>query len=418
MLEEASHILSIKGVRWGGVAAGIKKAGENQKPQLDLALMEIEAGSSVSAVFTQNLFCAAPVVLARKHLSEWSSCGEALYCLINAGNANAGTGDQGYEAAQRSCQSIAEKLAISPFNVLPFSTGVIGEPLPVEKIEQCSQMLIDSLNENGWQIAANAIMTTDTCPKLVSRQIDIEGEKINLTGISKGAGMIKPDMATMLSYIATDAQIEQALLDELLMAAVKKSFNRITVDGDTSTNDACVLAATAKSSIKVHKGTEAYQIFEHGLTLLLQDLATAIIRDAEGATKFITIHVKGGLNEDECLQVAYAVAESPLVKTAFFASDPNWGRILAAVGRSGIGSADISSKDKLDINKITISMGEHCICENGGRSFSYDESIATRIMEEKEIILTIDLGRGEYSETVWTSDLSHDYIRINAEYRT
>jgi glutamate N-acetyltransferase/amino-acid N-acetyltransferase len=385
----------IPGVRLAAVESGIR-----YRNRLDLVLIEIAAGSSVAGVFTQNAFCAAPVSVARKNLDARDS----RYFLINTGNANAGTGEQGALDALRCCQSLADIASVDISEVLPFSTGVIGERLPVEKIIAGIPDAFTSLDESAWEQAARGIMTTDTRPKLVSRQIDVEGKSVSITGIAKGAGMIKPNMATMLAYVCTDAAIPRQQLQDIVRRASDKSFNRITVDGDTSTNDCCMLVATGKSSVAVNAGIES------ALLEVFQELAIALIKDAEGATKFITVNIEQGATSKECLAVAYAVAESPLVKTALFASDPNWGRILAAVGRAGL--------EDLDIKAIEIRLGEVLLVSGGQVDASYTEELGQREMDRDEITLTISLGRGETAETVWTSDLSHDYIRINADYRS
>ncbi len=385
----------IPGVRLAAVESGIR-----YRNRLDLVLIEIAVGSSVAGVFTQNAFCAAPVSVARKNLDARDS----RYFLINTGNANAGTGEQGALDALRCCQSLADIASVDISEVLPFSTGVIGERLPVEKIIAGIPDAFTSLDESAWEQAARGIMTTDTRPKLVSRQIDVEGKSVSITGIAKGAGMIKPNMATMLAYVCTDAAIPRQQLQDIVRRASDKSFNRITVDGDTSTNDCCMLVATGKSSVAVNAGIES------ALLEVFQELAIALIKDAEGATKFITVNIEQGATSKECLAVAYAVAESPLVKTALFASDPNWGRILAAVGRAGL--------EDLDIKAIEIRLGEVLLVSGGQVDASYTEELGQREMDRDEITLTISLGRGETAETVWTSDLSHDYIRINADYRS
>lgn len=404
-------IKPVAGTRWSVAAAGIKASSGNNQQSLDLALLEIAEGSALAGVFTQNAFCAAPVIVSKAHLKSIAadSAGE-LYCLINSGNANAGTGKAGMDAAEKSCQVMANLTDVNPSNVLPFSTGVIGELLPVEKISAASEGLIEGLAEDGWYAAARAIMTTDTIPKGCSRTILVDGVEIVVSGIAKGAGMIKPNMATMLAFIATDAAVAQADLQDVLSQSVAVSFNRITVDGDTSTNDACTIAATGKSGVSLNPQHADWEKFSSAVIELMQELATAIIRDAEGASKFITLDVVNGASSDECLKVAYAVAESPLVKTAFFASDANWGRILAAVGRAGI--------DALDVSGVQIALDGYVICEKGGRADSYNEARATEIMSRPDIMINIDLGRGQSKERVWTSDLSHDYVRINAEYRT
>lgn len=385
----------IPGVRLAAVESGIR-----YRNRLDLVLIEIAAGASVAGVFTQNAFCAAPVSVARKNLDARDS----RYFLINTGNANAGTGEQGALDALRCCQSLADIASVDISEVLPFSTGVIGERLPVEKIIAGIPDAFTSLDESAWEQAARGIMTTDTRPKLVSRKIDVEGKSVSITGIAKGAGMIKPNMATMLAYVCTDAAIPRQQLQDIVRRASDKSFNRITVDGDTSTNDCCMLVATGKSSVAVNAAIES------ALLEVFQELAIALIKDAEGATKFITVNIEQGATSKECLAVAYAVAESPLVKTALFASDPNWGRILAAVGRAGL--------EDLDIKAIEIRLGEVLLVRGGQVDASYTEELGQREMDRDEITLTISLGRGETTETVWTSDLSHDYIRINADYRS
>lgn len=396
-------VRSIQGVRIGVVEAGIRK--KNRK---DLVVFEIANGSHVSAVFTQNAFCAAPVVVAKEHLKKMAP----HYLLINTGCANAGMGKQGLEDARASCKALAAVVGCKPAEVLPFSTGVIGEPLPVDRLAAAMPAAISALSADAWMDAAHGIMTTDTRPKYSSRQINIGKKSVSVTGISKGAGMIKPNMATMLAYIATDACISKPMLDRLLKETVNVSFNRMTVDGDTSTNDVCVLIATRQAdNVNITSTNQPeYKKLKIAVEQVLVDLAQAVIRDAEGATKFMTIKVKGGKTSHECLQAAYAVAESPLVKTAFFASDPNWGRIVAAIGRSGI--------PKLDCDKVRIHLNDVLIVERGGRAKAYQEADGQRVMNETEITVTIQLARGKAEETVWTSDLSHDYVKINAEYRS
>ena len=385
----------VAGVRLAAVESGIR-----YQNRLDLVLIEIEAGASVAGVFTQNAFCAAPVSVARENLGSKAS----RYFLINTGNANAGTGEQGLLDALRCCQSLADIARVDVREVLPFSTGVIGERLPVEKIIAGIPDAFTSLDESAWHNAAKGIMTTDTRPKLVSRKLTVEGKTVSITGMAKGAGMLKPNMATMLAYVFTDAAIPQQQVQDIVRRASDRSFNRITVDGDTSTNDCCMLVATGKSEVPVNPDVES------ALVEVFQELAVALIKDAEGASKFVTVHVAQGGSTEECLAVAYAVAESPLVKTAIFASDPNWGRVLAAVGRAGL--------DNLDISAVEIRLGEVLLVTGGEVAGSYREELGQLEMDKDEISLTISLGRGEVSETVWTSDLSHDYIRINAEYRS
>lgn len=391
----------VSGVRIGVAAAGIKKVDRD-----DLVLFELQPGSSVAATFTRNAFCAAPVVLARQHLQSTAS----RYLLVNTGNANAGTGKAGLADAVSCCDAVAQATGCRREEVLPFSTGVIGEPLPVERITDAIPALCASLDEDNWSAAASGILTTDTVPKGSSRQLTLEGKTVTITGISKGSGMIRPDMGTMLAYVATDAGIEQALLDTLLREAVAQSFNCITVDGDTSTNDACVAIASGASGVELKDNSDALKVFGEALTEMLKELAQLIVRDGEGATKFVSIEVASAADEEECRAVAYTVAHSPLVKTALFASDPNWGRILAAVGRAGI--------EDLDLDAVTIHLGDVCIVRDGGRDQTYTEEAGQAVMSEDEVTIRIDLQRGAQQLTVWTCDFSYDYVRINAEYRT
>lgn len=401
-----SDLLSIDGIKLGIASAGIKTIGS-----LDLVLIQLVEGTTTSAVYTQNVFCAAPVTLAKQHQSEASP----RYLLINSGNANAGTGEAGMHAAQECCLAVAKLTKNANNNtVLPFSTGVIGQQLPVEKIKKVLPDALFRIKAGGdnWFDAAHAIMTTDTVAKAVSSQVEIDGKMITVTGMAKGSGMIRPDMATMLSYIATDAAVEQSVLDTILVNAIEQSFNRITVDGDTSTNDACVLMATGQAgndTIDDIDSADAQNLYQV-ITQISQQLAQAVIRDGEGATKFIEIQVEQGFDTSECRQVAYTIAHSPLVKTAFFASDPNWGRILAAVGRSKI-------RD-LDLSKVTIYLGDVCIVNGGQPASDYTEEKGQEVMDEDEIIIKVELGRGNASDTVWTCDFSYDYVKINAEYRT
>jgi glutamate N-acetyltransferase / amino-acid N-acetyltransferase len=393
----------VAGVRVGTARAGIKKPDRR-----DLVVFELAEGTQSAAVFTRNAFCAAPVQVARSHLAR----ARARYLLINTGNANAGTGRQGLLDAAECCTALAGAVACLPQEVLPFSTGVIGEPLPVVRIEAAIPQAIAALSPRGWSDAAHGIMTTDTVPKGASRRLEIEGHTVHVTGIAKGAGMIRPDMATMLAFVATDAAIAPALLQQCLEQAVAVSFNCITVDGDTSTNDACVLMATGRSTLPPidSAGHHAYAALQEAVTSICTQLAQAIVRDGEGATKLITIEVAGGADEDECRQVAYTVAHSPLVKTAFFASDPNWGRILAAVGRAGL--------SELALDHVTIHLGNVCIVREGGRAAEYREEHGQSVMGQEEITVRIALGRGDARARVWTCDFSYDYVRINAEYRT
>jgi glutamate N-acetyltransferase/amino-acid N-acetyltransferase len=401
---ELGQLLPVAGIKSASISAGIR-----YKNRLDLVLFELDEGSRTAGVFTRNAFCAAPVTLARKHLSE--NGGDVRYLLVNTGNANAGTGDQGMRDALSCCLSVADAAAVHVTQVLPFSTGVIGERLPAEKIAAAVPEAMESLQVDGWLQAAKGIMTTDTRAKAVSAIVECQGKKITITGITKGAGMIKPNMATMLAFVATDAELDQELLEALLISAVEQSFNRITVDGDTSTNDCCVLTATGKGGVHVTAdNTEVYAAFSTALHAVILDLAKLIIRDAEGARKFVTVDVAGGSTTQECLQVAYAIAESPLVKTALSASDPNWGRILAAIGRAGV--------DNLDVSRINISLDHVSIVEKGGLSPSYTEQLGQAVMNQEDITLRVNLGRGDVREQVWTADLSEEYVRINASYRS
>ncbi|MCB1615927.1 MAG: bifunctional glutamate N-acetyltransferase/amino-acid acetyltransferase ArgJ [Pseudomonadales bacterium] len=397
------HLQPVDGVSISCARAGIKKPGRD-----DLVLFHLNESTTTAAVFTSNAFCAAPVQLARSNLSESSP----RYLLINTGNANAGTGPKGMQNAVSCCEHLASLTSVNSENVLPFSTGVIGEHLPVDKIISAMPDLLSEEHTASWLQAARGIMTTDTRPKGHSVRLEIDGEEIVVTGISKGAGMIKPNMATMLAFVATNASVSPACLNAILQYAVNCSFNRITVDGDTSTNDACVLFATAacRQSVIEHSDDPRFIALRDAITKVFVILAQLIIRDAEGATKFVTVTVRGGASSQECLLAAYAVAESPLVKTALFASDPNWGRILAAVGRAGI--------ENLDVKGVNVYLGDLLIAESGGRADAYQEAAAKAIMTEEEIRIVIELGRGGFEETVWTSDFSHDYVTINAEYRT
>lgn len=400
-LSEPRDILAVSGIRLASGYAGIRKNGKD-----DLVLIEIAKGGRVSAVFTRNRFCAAPVLLAEKHLQKKFP----RYLLINAGNANAGTGDEGIKRAQRSCSALAQMAGCAVTEVLPFSTGVIGEHLPVEKIEQALPELLRRLDAASWMQAARGIMTTDTVAKAVSRKLRVGDGEIVITGIAKGAGMICPDMATMLGFIATDAEIPLPMLDKLHKQAVRQSFNAITIDGDTSTNDSCLLIATGGSGIALDKiGRNQREQFVQALSEVYRLLAQAIIRDAEGATKFVTIRARGGDSKSDCRKIAYAVAHSPLVKTALYASDANWGRILAAAGRAGV---------DLDPGRVSLSVNGVVIFSKGMKSPVYTEEQGARAMAGSEIEILIDLGRGSATHTVWTSDLSHDYVSINADYRS
>lgn len=393
----------IEGVRLGVASAGIKTPG-----RVDTLLFEIDEGASVAGVFTKNSFCAAPVVLAKNHLSG----GGIRYLVVNSGNANACTGSKGLADAALTCDKLAELTGVHKSHVLPFSTGVIGEYLPVQKLIDALPEALANLELNGWETAAKAIMTTDTRPKQVSVQVEHDGETITVSGIAKGAGMIRPDMATMLAYVATDAVIAQTVLDDLLQMAVNRSFNRITVDGDTSTNDACILIATGRvgTPMIAEAAGPLYQAVSEAVVSVMQGLATGIIRDAEGATKFITLEVDGGATAQECLKVAYAIAHSPLVKTAMYASDANWGRIVAAIGYAGV--------HKLDTSLVKVWLDDVLVVDGGERAATYTESSGSAVVSQSEFTLRVHLGRGSAFERIWTSDLSHDYVTINAEYRT
>ena len=395
--------LSIPGIRLGVAQAGIKYAGRD-----DLTVIEIAGGSSTAAVFTQNAFRAAPVLVAERNNVE----ADARYILINSGNANAGTGAPGMAACERSCKALANVTQTDSVQVLPFSTGVIGEVLPVEKLEAALPAAISDLSAANWERASRAIMTTDTVPKLRSKAVTLEdGTSCQLVGMSKGSGMIQPNMATMLGFIATDASIFREMLDGMLRTAVNLSFNRITVDGDTSTNDAVTLTATGQSDFVITPTDRAAALaFQAALTELATELAQDIVRDGEGATKFVEITVSSAHSEAEADQVARTVAHSPLVKTALFASDPNWGRILAAVGRAGV--------IELDVDAVSLSLNGVLIAEKGARAESYTEEAGVTAMAPEDLVIAIDLGRGNKSATLWTTDFSYDYVKINAEYRT
>ena len=402
-LEQPKKLLKISGIRLSASSAEIYSKKRN-----DIALIEISPGSVTSTAFTKNYFCAAPVQISKNNLKN----SEPYFCLINAGNANAGTGQSGIENSQATCKALAKITNRKEHEVLPFSTGVIGEDLPVKKINKTLPDLVRNLSEDSWLEVAKSIMTTDTIPKAVSREIKISNSIVSITGIAKGSGMIKPDMATMLSFIATDANLTKDCLDKIKDNALKKSFNRITVDSDTSTNDSFLLIATCKAENPEinEKNSKEFEIIENEIIEVCRELAQAIVRDGEGATKFIRIQVFDGQDSSECLSVAYKIAESPLVKTAFTASDPNWGRILAAIGNSKISS--------LDISKVNIYIENICVVENGERSKTYTEENGKKVMEQDEITLRISLKRGSCNEEIWTTDLSYEYIKINAEYRS
>jgi len=403
VISEAS-LSPVNGVRLGYAEAAIKKPGKK-----DLLVISLEPGSRVAGVFTLNRFCAAPVLVCKEHLGKQSDI-RAL--VVNTGNANAGTGEQGLARAHQTCEEVARLLGLMPNQVLPFSTGVIMEPLPIDRVIAGLPACIAKLDAANWFNAAQAIMTTDTAPKAASRKVTIGGKLITITGIAKGAGMIHPNMATMLGFVATDAALSQSLLESLTKEAANKSFNRITVDGDTSTNDSFIVIATGKAGGDeiVNAASAEYTQLKQAITELSIELAQAIIRDGEGATKFMTVTVAGGKSEDESASVAFAIAHSPLVKTAFFASDPNLGRILAAIGYAGI--------DDLDVSKISLYLDDVLVVENGGRAVNYREEDGQRVMKQSEITIRVELNRGAVTETVWTCDFSYDYVKINADYRS
>lgn len=401
---DPASLLPVPGVRLGVTMAGVRKANRR-----DLSVIALDEGTAVAGVFTSNRFCAAPVQVCREHLAG----GSAIRALvINTGNANAGTGADGISRARETCAALAALVGCTPQQVLPFSTGVIMETLPVDRIAAGLPAALAALRADGWGEAAAGIMTTDTVPKAASRRVEIGGVPVTLTGISKGAGMIRPNMATMLGFVATDANIAPALLQSLVKEAADASFNRITIDGDTSTNDCFMLIASRKAphaEITALDGADA-KVLRAALVSLAQELAQAIVRDGEGATKFISITVEGGRDEAECRLAAYAIAHSPLVKTAFFASDPNLGRILAAVGYAGI--------TDLDQGLIDLYLDDVHVVTRGGRRPEYREEDGQRVMKQAEIAIRVGLSRGTASATVWTCDLSHDYVSINADYRS
>ncbi len=404
---KASSLLPVSGIQLGFAEAHVRKP--NRK---DVLVIKLAKGTTVSGVFTLNRFCAAPVILCKQYLAESNISQAGIRALIvNTGCANAGTGEDGLNRAKQSCAALAGLLGVSKNQVLPFSTGVILEPLPVDKVIAGMPVAIDNLKEDNWLNAAEAIMTTDIVAKGVSKQIMVEGKKVTITGISKGSGMIHPNMATMLGYIGTDAAISQTALENIIQYAVNKSFNCITVDGDTSTNDSLILMATGKAdNVQITEDSAGFEVIRDALTEVAVELATAIVREGEGATKFMTVRVEGGKTEAECRKVAYAIAHSPLIKTAFFASDPNLGRILAAVGYAGI--------DDLDVNNMELYLGDILVAEKGGRAASYREEQGATIMQESDILVRVVLNRGSADCTVWTCDFSYDYVKINADYRS
>ncbi len=392
---------NVSGIKLATYNAGIK-----QTERDDVLIVEMDKEAVCAGVFTQNAFCAAPVIIAKDHLQH-----NPRWLLVNSGNANAGTGKQGMEDAMTCCSSLASAIDGDKQQVMPFSTGVIGENLPVKKITDGIPKAIKGLNENHWDKAAHAIMTTDTFAKGASIVITLDGYPVTITGISKGAGMIQPNMATLLAFVATDAKIKQPLLQQCLSDAVDQSFNRITVDGDTSTNDSCILMASGCcSAAEITHDSESLTIFSNAVQDICKRLAELIIRDGEGATKLMRIRVEQAANNEEAILLGKTIAHSPLVKTAFFASDPNWGRILAAVGRSGI--------EQMDLNKIEIYLGDICIVKNGERAESYSEQQGQQVMNKEEILVRIVLARGTVTEEILTCDLSYDYVKINVEYRT
>ena len=401
---DPSQLYPVAGVRLGVTEAGVRKAGRK-----DLTILLLEPGASVAGVFTQNRFCAAPVQICREHLAHGAA---VRAMLINTGNANAGTGEDGRRRALRSCEVLAEKLKLAPLEILPFSTGVIMEPLPLDRIEAGLDAALADARADNWLRAAEAIMTTDTVAKAFGKQLLMDGALVSITGISKGAGMIRPNMATMLGFLATDACVSPALMQQLARELADASFNRVTVDGDTSTNDSFMLIASNQARHAVIDDLDSAngQALKAALLEVAQQLAQAIVRDGEGSTKFIRIQVEGGKTEAECRQVAYAIAHSPLVKTAFFASDPNLGRILAAVGYAGV--------DDLDQRCIDLYLDDVQVASSGGRHPSYLEEDGQRVMRQSEITVRVLLGRGPAMQTVWTCDLSHDYVSINADYRS
>ena len=399
----ASNLKPVAGFECGYAQAGIKKPGRK-----DVLVMRLAEGATVAGVFTTNRFCAAPVQVAKMHLAGAKPI-RAL--VINTGNANAGTGEAGLANANATCDALAKLLGCDAQQILPFSTGVILEPLPVDKLIAGLPAAIANLQTDNWLHAAEAIMTTDTQPKAASRSVMIAGKSVTLTGISKGAGMIKPNMATMLGYIACDAAVPQPLLEELVKHAANQSFNCITIDGDTSTNDSFILMSTGAGELQVHDAASAeYAALRDVITELAQELAQMIVRDGEGATKFITIKIEQGQSEEECKKIAYAIGHSPLVKTAFFASDPNLGRILAAIGYAGV--------HDLDVAKLNLYLDDVWVAKNGGRNPDYREEQGQRVMQQSEITVRVTLARGTAHATIWTCDLSHDYVSINADYRS
>ena len=399
-LQPPVRLEPVKGIRLAATHCGIKRSPACR----DLTLIEIAEGSSLAAVFTQSHFSAAPVLVCRQHLRREPG---ARYLLINSGNANAGTGETGLRDALDCCEAVAAVTGVAREQVLPFSTGVIAEPLPVEPIRQALPGLLAQLQDDNWLTAVEGIMTTDTVPKAVSRQLEVDGEKVTITGMAKGSGMIKPNMATMLSFIATDAEIAPAQLEQMLASAVSGSFNSITVDGDTSTNDATVLIASGAAGVSVDSGHEA---FCHALRQVFEQLAQAIIRDGEGATKFVEVQVEGAVSEADARSVAFTIAESPLVKTALFASDPNWGRFIMAIGRAPL--------ERIDTDRVDLYLGPVRLLHHGLPDPDYREDLGQAEMSREEILIRVNLNLGDAAARIWTSDLSYEYVKINAEYRS
>ncbi len=394
-----------------GFSLGVTRAYVRKPDRRDVVVMQAVAGSTLAGAFTTNAFCAAPVQVCRKHLREGGAePSQAWYLVTNTGYANAGTGVAGMEDCLAVCEALANETQVEVNHILPFSTGVIGERLPVARVVAGLPACISSLSENGWDEAALGIMTTDTRPKGASVQLSLGSKTVTITGIAKGAGMIRPNMATMLSYVATDAAIESALLQSLIREAVELSFNRATVDGDTSTNDACVLVATGQSGFVVSEGADGFNVFRAALCQVLVELAQAVVKDGEGATKFVTVRVEGALSVAEAKEVAFTVAHSPLVKTALFASDPNWGRILAAVGRAQV--------DQLDVEKVYLHLDDVLVAEKGGLSPQYQEAQGAAVMQKEAFTIRLSLGRGDANADIWTTDFSYDYVKINADYRS
>lgn len=403
----AANLKPVAGIELGFAEAGIRKA--NRK---DLLVMKLAPTASVAGVFTTNRFCAAPVQVCKAHLEGMRLSGAPIRALVvNTGNANAGTGDLGLANANATCTALADLLECDPAQILPFSTGVILEQLPVDRIKAGLPQAIANLKADNWYNAAEAIMTTDTQPKAASRTVTIAGKTVTMTGISKGAGMIKPNMATMLGYLAMDAKVAQPVLDHMVKQAADKSFNCITIDGDTSTNDSFIVIATGAGQLEVTEiGSPEYVELAAAVTSLSQELAQMIVRDGEGATKFMTVTIEDGASVEECRKIAYSIGHSPLVKTAFYASDPNLGRILAAIGYAGI--------DDLDVSKINLYLDDVWVAKDGGRNPDYKEEDGQRVMKQSEITIRVKLARGNASATIWTCDLSHDYVSINADYRS